>query len=118
MAAVSIKRSEWLPPRPRPRRLAWPRTSPFHGGNTGSNPVGDAHKIKPIPAPEVFRILFSHDAVTIGTKRPAQRHGPHFRDTLQDSIDTLFSFRNSRTRSPDLVDIYGIIIRLLSPILN
>src|SRR6266567_1180619 len=30
----------------RPRRLAWPRTSPFHGGNTGSNPVGDANKIK------------------------------------------------------------------------
>src|ERR1700723_1371711 len=29
-----------------PRRLAWPRTSPFHGGNTGSNPVGDANKIK------------------------------------------------------------------------
>src|SRR5229473_6008947 len=26
----------------RPRRLVWPRTSPFHGGNTGSNPVGDA----------------------------------------------------------------------------
>jgi hypothetical protein len=26
-----------------PRRLAWPRTSPFHGGNTGSNPVGDAN---------------------------------------------------------------------------
>jgi DNA-binding CsgD family transcriptional regulator len=30
------------PPHNRPRRLAWPRTSPFHGGNTGSNPVGDA----------------------------------------------------------------------------
>src|SRR3954470_16383480 len=29
----------------RPRRLAWPRTSPFHGGNTGSNPVGDANKM-------------------------------------------------------------------------
>src|SRR5438270_5866269 len=28
-----------------PRRLARPRTSPFHGGNTGSNPVGDANKI-------------------------------------------------------------------------
>ena len=27
-----------------PRRLAWPRTSPFHGGNTGSNPVGDANR--------------------------------------------------------------------------
>jgi len=29
-----------------PRRLARPRTLPFHGGNTGSNPVGDANKIK------------------------------------------------------------------------
>src|SRR5271169_6610837 len=29
--------------RDRPRRLARPRTSPFHGGNTGSNPVGDAN---------------------------------------------------------------------------
>ena len=26
----------------RPRRLARPRTPPFHGDNTGSNPVGDA----------------------------------------------------------------------------
>lgn len=24
-----------------PYRLAWPRTSPFHGEDTGSNPVGD-----------------------------------------------------------------------------
>src|SRR5439155_25803562 len=54
MAAVSIKRSEWLPPRPRPRRLAWPRTSPFHGGNTGSNPVGDANKIKQLQNDEVL----------------------------------------------------------------
>src|SRR5260370_5559507 len=30
----------------RPRRLARPRTSPFHGGNTGSNPVGDAKPTK------------------------------------------------------------------------
>ena len=29
----------------RPRRLARPRTPPFHGDNTGSNPVGDATKI-------------------------------------------------------------------------
>ena len=37
----------WLPPQLRsPRRLAWPRTSPFHGGNTGSNPVGDANNPK------------------------------------------------------------------------
>ena len=25
----------------RPHRLAWPRTPPFHGGNRGSNPLGD-----------------------------------------------------------------------------
>src|SRR3954464_7641388 len=31
----------------RPRRLARPRTSPFHGGNTGSNPVGDANEMNP-----------------------------------------------------------------------
>ena len=37
-----------------PRRLAWPRTSPFHGGNTGSNPVGDANKIKDFHKPAVF----------------------------------------------------------------
>jgi hypothetical protein len=30
------------PPSQRPRRLARPRTPPFHGDNTGSNPVGDA----------------------------------------------------------------------------
>ena len=33
----------------RPRRLARPRTSPFHGGNAGSNPAGDAKKI-PLPS--------------------------------------------------------------------
>ena len=31
-------------PNSRPRRLARPRTPPFHGDNTGSNPVGDAKK--------------------------------------------------------------------------
>jgi hypothetical protein len=29
-----------------PRRLARPRTSPFHGGNAGSNPAGDANILK------------------------------------------------------------------------
>ena len=39
----------------RPRRLARPRTSPFHGGNTGSNPVGDANFINHLQIPS--RIL-------------------------------------------------------------
>ena len=26
-----------------PYRLAWPRTSPFHGDDRGSNPLGDAN---------------------------------------------------------------------------
>ena len=34
----------------RPRRLARPRTSPFHGGNTGSNPVGDAKPFQDLPS--------------------------------------------------------------------
>ena len=29
-----------------PHRLAWPRTSPFQGGNAGSNPAGDANKFR------------------------------------------------------------------------
>src|SRR5579871_3751188 len=42
--AVSINGSRVELTSHRPRRLAWPRTSPFHGGNTGSNPVGDANE--------------------------------------------------------------------------
>src|SRR5580692_7888441 len=45
-ATANIKSSPAFLPQSRPRRLAWPRTSPFHGGNTGSNPVGDANKTK------------------------------------------------------------------------
>src|SRR5271163_2905864 len=44
----------------RPRRLAWPRTSPFHGGNTGSNPVGDANKIKTCPSCWARRFPANH----------------------------------------------------------
>ncbi len=31
----------------RPHRLAWSRTPPFHGGDTGSNPVGAAIFLSP-----------------------------------------------------------------------
>ena len=41
-----------------PRRLAWPRTSPFHGGNTGSNPVGDAKSSRCHLAPSIFHFRF------------------------------------------------------------
>ena len=43
-----------FPPRKRPRRLARPRTSPFHGGNTGSNPVGDAKSFQRLAAANVL----------------------------------------------------------------
>src|ERR1035438_893579 len=50
-----------FPPSNRPRRLARPRTSPFHGGNTGSNPVGDAKSFSELqsllPAVRLFRWL-------------------------------------------------------------
>jgi hypothetical protein len=42
-----------------PRRLAWPRTSPFHGGNTGSNPVGDANNLS-----NVHNVHNVHDIIT------------------------------------------------------
>src|SRR5580698_5170300 len=51
-ALVTINCAASTPPHIRPRRLAWPRTSPFHGGNTGSNPVGDANKIKYLQEPQ------------------------------------------------------------------
>jgi hypothetical protein len=41
-------------PSKRPRRLARPRTPPFHGDNTGSNPVGDANKTKNLEKIEPF----------------------------------------------------------------
>ena len=34
----------------RPYRLARPRTSPFHGGNGGSNPPGDAKSYQSLVA--------------------------------------------------------------------
>jgi hypothetical protein len=39
---LPVKRVRPSTPNNRPRRLARPRTPPFHGDNTGSNPVGDA----------------------------------------------------------------------------
>ena len=52
-------RKRRLPHANGPRRLARPRTSPFHGGNTGSNPVGDANKINGFrESPLFFMIQF------------------------------------------------------------
>ena len=50
------KRLEATLPHSRPRRLARPRTPPFHGDNTGSNPVGDANLINHLQIPS--RILY------------------------------------------------------------
>ena len=61
---VSLKECDREPSRGlalRPRRLARPRTPPFHGDNTGSNPVGDANQESTRYAP--FRQNF------VGTKR-------------------------------------------------
>jgi hypothetical protein len=43
---VDSGRPKGYGPSKRPRRLARPRTPPFHGDNTGSNPVGDAKQNK------------------------------------------------------------------------
>lgn len=38
----------------RPRRLARPRTPPFHGDNMGSNPIGDTNRIGRFSAQREF----------------------------------------------------------------
>ena len=49
--------SPFCPSQQRPRRLARPRTPPFHGDNTGSNPVGDANKINSLRLAALYKIL-------------------------------------------------------------
>lgn len=41
MSMIQLPRSLPMSLLVRPHRLAWPRTLPFQGSNTGSNPVGD-----------------------------------------------------------------------------
>ena len=55
----------------RPRRLAWPRTSPFHGGNTGSNPVGDANKTNNFRKIAVFFMIQFDPLSQLGFRRQA-----------------------------------------------
>ena len=43
MSMVQLPRSLPMSLLVRPHRLAWPRTLPFQGSNTGSNPVGDTN---------------------------------------------------------------------------
>ena len=57
-----------------PRRLARPRTSPFHGGNTGSNPVGDANTPKNLqePASDSQYRTNQHDRSLAASEAPGQ----------------------------------------------
>ena len=90
-----------VPHPPRPRRLARPRTPPFHGDNTGSNPVGDANKTnelekidpkteglkgfdkqKPLLLLILFPSLRSHDLPC----HPAVSRALHIRDRLRVHI--------------------------------
>src|ERR1700721_2875878 len=63
-------------PVPRPRRLARPRTPPFHGDNTGSNPVGDANKTKALEknSRESWRPLASITGFCLFLSLPSNDH--------------------------------------------
>ena len=63
---IDLAFESWPPERP--RRLAWPRTSPFHGGNAGSNPAGDAKKRKELRNPAIPALFPGNAAVTIKTR--------------------------------------------------
>ncbi len=65
--------------------VQWPRTSPFHGGNTGSNPVGDA------------KFIFSDNADLAAITTIIIRVPMHFPTTsLSKRLDaTVFQFRTA-----------------------
>ena len=48
------------------------RTQCFHGGNTGSNPVGDANILNGLPDSSFSARIFGHDEVTIEQKITAR----------------------------------------------
>src|SRR5580698_1363605 len=92
------------PPK-RPRRLARPRTPPFHGDNTGSNPVGDANKTQDLEKIEpiseglkgfdkkstislllIWNLLLSHDL----PHYPALRRTLYLRHGLRVHIHRYF----------------------------
>ena len=50
-----------------PYRLAWPRTSPFHGDDRGSNPLGDA-KHEKSPFTQVGGLFFLAGWLWVGLR--------------------------------------------------
>ena len=68
----------------RPHRLAWPRTLPFQGSNTGSNPVGDTTftgeqlAVRPIPIESIAFL------VSLSKRRTIQ-----LRDKFSDHLSCL-----------------------------
>lgn len=63
----------FLPIFSRPHRLAWPRTLPFQGSNTGSNPVGDTSFLQALSTEAV---LYFVDSVRETWTAPIQVHDP------------------------------------------
>ena len=63
-----------------PHRLARPRTPPFHGGNGGSNPPGDASSFQrilfPLPAGRLSRARFSQTRSSMAIASPNLGHFP------------------------------------------
>jgi hypothetical protein len=45
--------------------VTYRKRRPFHGGNTGSNPVGDANNLKSLTRSRILIEIHDHDEVTI-----------------------------------------------------
>ena len=58
----------------RPHRLAWPRTPPFHGGDRGSNPLGDAIFLSSNPRRIHHRTEHSHTPLASNLPLPRTLH--------------------------------------------
>lgn len=58
----------------RPHRLAWFRTSPFHGGGAGSNPAGDALLTRiTMYSENETKITAEHEEPTVHKRKPYQK---------------------------------------------
>src|ERR1700758_4267887 len=80
----------------RPRRLARPRTPPFHGDNMGSNPIGDTNDST---VTDSSLKLAKNELVDLGSNTPEFITNPNGKSSFSNDercSNVLFSQRDSR----------------------
>src|ERR1700756_2322432 len=91
----------------RPRRLARPRTSPFHGGNTGSNPVGDANKISQLDDIAISIKICGKATVTVDLRKAPPVSGRLPDGCRPDRVARRACLPDQLTPQPDRSSVWG-----------